>query len=328
MSVQLKSKIRICKDIKLDRDYSNVLNYTEQQMVTLCESQDHLVASANDYSFIRNRGVISTNFSYTDALKCNYIAFQNKDYDNKWFFAFIDEVNYVGENNTEIKYTIDAWSTYFSSLTLKPSFVIREHTNDDTVGANTIPEDIETGEYINQPSEQSDAFTYLNNTYICMAVTEHDGALPSGERKYNNVYSGLIYLLFRTMAYADVYVRNAVSQGKEDKINSIFLIPKGIVNDDNITWIHDNTLQYEFSFCPYSTTPTLINTQYVSKTIYLDQNYVPKNNKLLCYPYKCFNITNYSGQTVTYRYEDFTPQGTNDNCYFQLKGCVCPRLFY
>ena len=96
----LQSKIRLCKGINVDRNYVNVLNYTENQMLSLCESQDHLVASANDYSFIRTRGTISTNFKYDDAIKSNYIAFQNKDYSNKWFFAWIDDVEYRGENNT------------------------------------------------------------------------------------------------------------------------------------------------------------------------------------------------------------------------------------
>lgn len=172
MSVQLKSKIRICKGIKLDKEYNNVLNYSSTQMLALCESQEHLVASANDYSFIRNRGTISTNFNYDDALKCNYMVFQNKDYSNKWFFAFIDDVKYISDGCTEIEYTIDSWTTFFDDWTPDKCFVLREHTNNDTIGANTIPENLQTGEYIQQPDYAGELFTYLNTTYICIAVTE------------------------------------------------------------------------------------------------------------------------------------------------------------
>ena len=73
----LQSKIILCKGINVDKNYVNVLDYKENQMLSLCESQEHLVAIANDYSFIRNRGTISTNFKFDDALKSNYIAFQN-----------------------------------------------------------------------------------------------------------------------------------------------------------------------------------------------------------------------------------------------------------
>ena len=90
------SEIIICKNIKLDKDYKNVLNYTENQMLALCRG--NAVATATDYSFIRKeKGYIKTSFSYNDALKCNYLSFQNKDYSNKWFFAFIDDVEYVSD---------------------------------------------------------------------------------------------------------------------------------------------------------------------------------------------------------------------------------------
>ncbi len=190
----LTSKIRLCKGINLDRDYVNVLNYTESQMLALCESQDHLVAQANDYSFIRNKGSISTNFTYDDALKSNYIAFQNKDYSNKWFFAWIDEVIYNGEENTEIKYTIDAWSTWFDHWTKKQCYVMRHHVNDDIVGRYTLPEGIETGEYICDSYERLNIFDDVK--YIIQVtewITEGNKPLATN---YGGVYSAgrCIYL--------------------------------------------------------------------------------------------------------------------------------------
>ena len=113
----MNSKIILAKNIKIDKNYVNVLSYTEEQMVTLCEN--NMVARANDYSFIRTNKTIMTAFSYEQCLQANYIAFQNKDYSNKWFFAWIDAVNYLGENNTEIVYTIDAWSTWYDKWEAK-----------------------------------------------------------------------------------------------------------------------------------------------------------------------------------------------------------------
>ena len=109
----LRSEIILCKGIRMDKQYVNVLSYTESDMLTLCRSNTHKVASQDDYSFIRTTGNIKTSFSYSQALQSNYIAFQNKDYSNKWFFDFIDDVIYKGENNTEIRYTIDAWATWY-----------------------------------------------------------------------------------------------------------------------------------------------------------------------------------------------------------------------
>ena len=78
------SRIILCSGINLDREYINVLDYTEGQMLNLCLA--HKVAEVSDYSFIRqNRDSLRTSFTYSQVLNSNYIAFQNSDYSNKWF---------------------------------------------------------------------------------------------------------------------------------------------------------------------------------------------------------------------------------------------------
>ena len=94
----MNSKIWLIKNIKMDRQYTNVLSYTEEQMLQLC--QENLVAQADNYSFLRPTGSILAGFSYEQCLEANYIAFQNSDYSNKWFFAWVDDVIYKGDRNT------------------------------------------------------------------------------------------------------------------------------------------------------------------------------------------------------------------------------------
>ena len=91
----LNSKIILAKNIALDRDYINVLNYTTDKMLQLIQSQEHFVKSAENYEFIRPQDTIFVNFTYEECLKSNYIAFQNTDYSGQWFFAWIDEVKFV-----------------------------------------------------------------------------------------------------------------------------------------------------------------------------------------------------------------------------------------
>ena len=159
----MNSQIILAKNIRVDREYKNVLSYNHDEMLALVSKNK--VVEANDYSFIRqSKNSISTNFTYEQCLEANYMAFRNKDYSNKWFFAWIDDVIWKGDKCTEIRFTIDAWSTYFGEWTRQRCFVIRHHVNDDTIGINTVPENIETGEYINQPKLTNDKFSYLNNT--------------------------------------------------------------------------------------------------------------------------------------------------------------------
>lgn len=138
-------------------------------MLTLIDNNK--VAESNKYSFLDvTKGVIYTSFDYSVALTANYIAFQNPDYSNKWFFAFIDDVVYKGDKNTEIHFTVDAWSTWFDYWTAKTCFVSREHTNDDTIGKNTIPENIDVGNAICESElvtiDLSDIYVVIATNYI------------------------------------------------------------------------------------------------------------------------------------------------------------------
>ena len=97
----MESKIIIAQGIKLDNDYKNVLSYTQQEMLNLVSSNDHKLAMATNYSFIRQeRNMIQVGFPYSTVCNANYMAFQNPDYNNRWFFAFIRDVQY--ENNKTV----------------------------------------------------------------------------------------------------------------------------------------------------------------------------------------------------------------------------------
>ena len=83
------SKVIIARDIKVDRDYKNVLTYSESEMLSLCQANK--VYENSTYEFLKeNESPMYVGCDYQTALKGNYIAFQNPNYSNKWFFAFID----------------------------------------------------------------------------------------------------------------------------------------------------------------------------------------------------------------------------------------------
>ena len=59
MATDLKSRIILVKNIKMDRNYNNVLSYTEDEMLSLCQANK--VAESNNYSFIRTNWEIVAN---------------------------------------------------------------------------------------------------------------------------------------------------------------------------------------------------------------------------------------------------------------------------
>lgn len=78
----------------------------------------------------------------------NYCMYQNENYTNKWFYAFITNMQYVNDNMTEITIETDVFQTWQFNINYKKMFVEREHVNDDTIGLHTVPENVELGEYV------------------------------------------------------------------------------------------------------------------------------------------------------------------------------------
>ena len=319
------SNIIICKNIKLDKSYKDVLNYSEQQMVSLCQA--NAVASANNYSFIRSeRNVIKTSFSYNDALKCNYMAFQNPDYSNKWFFAFIDDVEYANDGTSRIKYTIDEFSTWFDYWNPEPCFVEREHVNDDTIGANTVPEGLECGEYVINAS--GDVETDLSSTeLICIGVSWLPDNTPfaTPNRVYAGVFSGVYYVLFKFTESASKFVQAMSDLGHLNDIVNIFMIPLVIANVDYTdgwsTGNLGNQTGINFRVLPNSAGVITLRNADISLTMPGTLNgYTPKNNKLFCYPYNLLTISNNVGTQAEYHYEDFI----NNSPLFSLVAAVSP----
>lgn len=306
----LNSRVIIARNIKIDKDYKNVLNYSESNMLDLVLNQNHLVNQDTTYQFINVNNKIRVNFTYQECLQANYIAFQNPNYSNKWFFGWIENVEFKSNNCCEITYIVDAWSTWFSYWEQKPCYVIREHVSNDTIGLHTIPENLELGDYVLN-ARKEDFKPELSNYAICMAVTElPDESVPeySNHRNYNGIFGGLYYLGFSDAANCETAIKIYDSQMKADAINSIFMIPKnmaaysgGTTHEWSVQAVGTCSVKYLKAVSNADTIGN-ITTEFPSK---IGNNYVPKNRKLFTYPYCYFNLTNNSGITESFRYEDF-----------------------
>lgn len=330
----LKSKIRLCKGINVDKDYINVLNYSEQKMLSLCESQSHLVASADDYSFIRNRGTISTNFKFDDALKSNYIAFQNKDYSNKWFFAWIDEVNFIGEENTEIKYTIDAWSTWFDYWQKKVCFINRQHTNDDTIGLHTIPENLDVGEVVQEHNIEDLVYGNDYGYWIAVAsnwkikdgssgaeLLESDkGKQYSGITVYDNTVFGTQLFFFKIIDLTSfinvgLLLLRTNADGHIEDVQNIFILPNLAIDESKLqehtAKVISDKNTFSFYTMGYDMSPETFDTKIDKITSFSD--YTPKNNKCFVYPYNYLFVSNNQGSNNIFKYEDFN----SEKCIFE-----------
>lgn len=300
------SKIYLAKNIKLDKNYKSVLNYSESQMLDLISN--NLVYSNTSYQFIRESNIIQVKAPYSLVCGANYMAFQNPDYSNKYFFAFIDEVKYLNENATEIRYTIDIWTTWYDYWSAKACFTVREHVIDDTIGANTVPEDVELGDYVSVGTPVK-ALEKPTDFIICMAVSElpDSSFTPNNTRIFNGLYNGFIFLAFASASDCTTVIKWYSEAGKLDSIYSLFMIPKlmtSVIDGTNYQWTRGKvtiTVTY-LANTSKADLVTLIGGTMPTK---LGESYIPKNKKLFTFPYSFMNLANNSGATQQYRYEDF-----------------------
>lgn len=297
----MNSKVILAKNIKLDKEYTNVLNYSNDSMVTLCTQ--NAVYQGNNYSFIRqNRNRIMVQADYGTCLQANYIAFKNTDYSGKWFFGFIDEVVYNSDNATEIQFTVDSFATWFGYWTSKTCFVEREHVSSDNVGEHTQEENLATGDYVVNAHLRESS---LRQPRFVIASTVHPQTkekVSGGE--YNGIYSGIAYFTYE-IGTLEHYIKNLVDDNKADAIKDLFIAPLSLVTPAG----QDGSINE-------STAPKTIDLG-VSPITTLN-GYTPKNKKLLTYPYCYILGTNAQGQSATYKQELFTNKNADGDFVFRI----------
>ena len=297
------SNIIIARGIRVDKNYINV---TDADMLSVVQSA--AAASANNFSFIRKNRSLKANFAYGTALTCNYMAFQNPDYSNKWFFAWIDNVEYVGENTIEIEFTIDNFSTWFSSLTKTPVFVEREHVNSDVWKEHLEPEHMSFNDLICDwtTTKYFTQFTigvfWIPNDYSVPTVTyaiNFRYATPCSVYQYPLSTSGLVDL------YTDLRPGGDLANCQ---IVALSIIPSAFIPADETAKaiIFNESVSYD---------------AHTAAAINMD-GYIPVNNKCFMYPFNYIEVDN-GNMTKIYQYEKFA--NNDKQGLFKMEGGLLPN---
>lgn len=276
--------------------------------------------SLTNATFQRKDGTIRWPGSMEDILEYNYCMYRNKSHGNKWFYAFVTDVQYVSDSMTAVTIKTDTWQTWQFSLNWKKCFVEREHVNDDTVCTNLVEENLETGDYIceqysNLVYNALDSGGNASGYYIFMQVTElpNNWTLPAGCGKViANIPNGLYYIGFDYTQGGLQEVTKVIeyydSHDKSDAIVSMFIAPEticGVVQEDKPLNPNGTNL-VRVLFPEESDTVTIMKSDF-QFTPYTDlDGYTPKNKKLYNYPYNYLQISNLNGETQNFKFEDFS----------------------
>ena len=279
-------------------------------------------------TYQRKDGYMAINEDADTLQSYNYCMYQNEQYGNKWFYAFITNVTYEGNEVSYAYIKTDVFQTWQFDIVWKRSFVEREHVNNDTIGLHTVPENLETGDYVINYKE---SMILYSSFYICFSVTELPNGLGDDDRNkyssgnyYGGVYSGCQYIVAENVAGADDILAYYNNKGKIDAVVSIFLVPTNLINISSWTTVASWSWVLKFGIISQSTDPIgfsiIMNT---TKPTTL-RGYAPKNNKLLTYPYQYLNVDNNYGMVTTYKFEDFN--NVNNTISFNIDSTICPSM--
>lgn len=325
MAVTPNTTIRLLK-VPIEIDNKNQINFAnEQTQRTYFLSLPHL--EIDECSYQRKDNIIYFPEHIDNLLQYNYVMYLNENYTNKYFYAFIDSMEYETDYNTAIHISTDVYQTWQFDLTFKKCFVEREHVpvNLDIAGNYTFPENLETGEYIcNEHYKDTTFDSYIDDLCFVLASTSEpiDGEAKntvSPSAIYNGIYTGLTYYRYNAPLAVDVMLRVMALNGKTDSINGIFMAPKFLCPIDS---------QYEQNPVKPISESNLPNTYYfnISKQQTLN-GYTPRNQKLKCFPYNYLLMSNNIGQNSILHYEKFNNPGDTTVTDFKVDSVLCPRLF-
>lgn len=262
-------------------------------------------------SIIRFPAHIDTLMEYT------YVMYRNTNYGSKWFYAFITDMQYINDNMTAITIKTDCWQTWCFDITLKKSFVEREHVADDTFGKNTVPEGLDTGDFVCNGTPTSYYIAKPDDANLAPVVLFQvtKATLSNGGNTYTfpssslGVYSGIpqgcVCFGIRSKA-ANIGLLHTIcgiydAFGAGDAIVAISLVPYIAAGHwGSGTDSGGNTIMY-----PKDSWGAGVDGPYtVTRNTKLD-GYTPKNNKMFTGEFNYVYLTNNAGGDVTYKWENF-----------------------
>ena len=137
--IQPNTRVLLLTGVPLDETYEHTLYFSD------INAQTSYFLGQKKYEFSpqtyqrKGAGYIKVNQRPELLYDCSYLMFQNTSYGNKWFYAFVLDIEYVNDVTAIVSYQIDWLQTWWFDLTIHDCWVDREHIAVDAIGAVQHP---------------------------------------------------------------------------------------------------------------------------------------------------------------------------------------------
>lgn len=276
----------------------------------------------SDFSYIGSSRLIRYNGNAEDivASGCDYVAWRNTNFSDKWWFGYVENVIYVNPNMTHIQISVDVIATFIYDIDLGSQFCKRMITPTDGIAEWLDDENLPCPEYVyhnwNHPVITGVAGGRLDDFAVAVAgfgldipVASFDGLPYSGNI---DIFSNPGDLYTTLMDY---------NNNEEASVYSVYAIPKFAVGGDgklfsqSLTWGDVTVSKIVYGGAFPAITPA-------------DQSAWTANNyKMYTYPFNCLYVTNNNGNSAYFKYEYFDDQQPKFLCACNHVFPITPRIY-
>lgn len=287
------SKVQLFEGVPLDSSQEN-----QRWFDSISEQNSYFanfsprIVNITDSNYVEKQWIIFLPYNADTLNNVNYMRYMNNA---KWFYCFVNRVEYVNPNTCALFIELDNFQTYLFDLDFNPCLVEREHVSNDSIGSNVVPEPFDTnfekisiGEY--EGSTYKD-FYFIIDTTLDLSDTSFNTYHAGGT--YGGVVHGSVWYAFSSPSTLSQIIDDVGKAGKLDAIINIFMLPTTFVTvrSDNNQVIDSGDVDMGW-----------IDVTYPAN---LD-GYTPKNKKLLTYPYCEIAVTNKGNDIKIFRPERFS----------------------
>lgn len=313
-----QSVVHICSGVRLNSRYEHSIHFASAS-AQASYFAGKVVKTYTAYTFLRKSWPLKVEATMEQAKAWSYLYFQNGG-TGKVYYYFINQIEYINDHTVELTLELDVLQTYMFDYTLLPSFVERQHVEDDTVGKHTQEEGLDPGEYNSALLSDASAMKemcILVLSSIILNGTSKETTLNAYGNVYGNVFSGLAVTAVEMSDWPKFskQLDNLSEWGKIDGIVSMWMYPKALVTLAGESVWGDGILSKQVG----GTKALTVSVNRPASMAF--EGYTPRNNKVYTYPYNFLYVTNNAGSSAAYRFERFVQ---SNPMQFLVRGALAP----
>lgn len=254
-----------------------------------------------------NRNYVRVQATMSAMYNVDYMRFNNVNFENKAYYAFVTSINYINNLTVEIEYAVDYLMTWMGTFGFRQCYIERQHVTNDGIGVNIAEEGLPVGNYITEANPMIATWTHDN----CIAVISRASS-EGTVYEQGGIYSGTVITTAASATDLGRFLQQWIENNEGDSVVGITMQPSVFVRNAGSQGTQDSVSLNSVIAKPYTDI----------------DGYTPRNKKLFCYPYKYCTVDNGEGSSIDLMYEYFntTPDSiSSGNMSFTIDGCSYPN---